>query len=389
VKVAIVGQGYVNAGKSVVDDISDSELETMIRSGYYATTEQNVYSNADVVVICVPTPLSEGNAPDLEMVESAVRSIAGLVSEGTLVGLESTTYPGTTKTVVIPILEESGLRCGEGLFVAFSPERVDPGNPTYGIRNTPKVVGADDEESLRRAVAFYSTFVDEVVSVSGSSEAELTKLLENTYRHINIGLVNELAVVCHELGIDVWEVVRAASTKPFGFQAFYPGPGVGGHCIPIDPNYLDYRVRQILGKPFQFVELAQSMNASMPSYVVNRVQDLLNEFAKPLRGSSVLLLGVAYKAGISDTRESPAYDVAELLLDKGAELHYFDPFVDSWQVRDQSIPRTDDLDGAVAKCDVVILLQNIEGVDADTLADFANIFFDTRGATRNSKAVRL
>lgn len=416
-KVAIVGQGYVglplaqraleaghevvgvdlnqarvellNAGKSVIDDISDQEMVAMIQSGYRATADTSVYGDADVIVICVPTPLSQGNAPDLRMVEGAVNSVAERVSAGTLVVLESTTYPGTTKTVVVPTLEKSGLKLGENLFVAFSPERVDPGNPTYGIRNTPKVVGADDEESVRRAVEFYGSFVDEVVPVSGSAEAELTKLLENTYRHINIGLVNELALVCHELGIDVWEVVRAASTKPFGFQAFYPGPGVGGHCIPIDPNYLDFRVRQVLGKPFQFVELAQAINDSMPAYVVSRVQDLLNEVGKPLKGSRILLLGVAYKAGISDTRESPAYAVAEILLDKGGELAYFDPCVDQWDVCGKQIKNVQALDDEIGAYDAVVLLQNIKEADAELLAPQAQIFFDTRGATRGEKAARL
>ena len=417
-KVVIVGQGYVglplaqaateaghlvvgldlnearveslNAGRSVVDDISDDEVAAMLARGYIASTSATEYRNADVIVICVPTPLGSGTEPDLGAIRGAVAAIARHISPNTLVVLESTTYPGTTTTEVVPVLKTAGLACGTDVFVAFSPERIDPGNATYGIRNTPKVVGADDPESLRRAREFYASFIDEVVTVSGTAEAELSKLLENTYRHINIGLVNELAIVCHELGIDVWEVIRAAATKPFGFQSFYPGPGVGGHCIPIDPNYLNYQVRHVLDRPFRFVELAQDINSSMPGYVVSRAQDLLNSQKKSLNGSSVLLLGVTYKSGISDTRESPADDVARLLLDKGSEVSFYDPRVESWRLESgRTLNRVSDLHEANSRSDLTVLLQPIPLIDPDALASSAQLFFDTRGVTQSDQAVRL
>jgi nucleotide sugar dehydrogenase len=418
-KVVVVGQGYVglplahaateaghlvvgldldqgrvdslNAGRSVIDDTTDDDVAAMRARGYYASTSASEYSDADVVVICVPTPLGSGAEPDLRAVRAAAGAIAREISENTLVILESTTYPGTTANELVPILEAAtGFTCGRNLFVAFSPERVDPGNKVFGIRNTPKVVGADDAESLRHAQEFYEGFIDEVVPVSGTAEAELSKLLENTYRHINIGLVNELAIVCHELDIDVWEVIRAAATKPFGFQAFYPGPGVGGHCIPIDPNYLNYQVRQVLNRPFRFVELAQDINSAMPAYVVSRAQDLLNDQSKSLKGSKVLLLGVTYKSGVSDTRESPADDVAELLRDKGAEVSFYDPNVETWQLQSgHSMPRVADVQHMSKTSDLTILLQLIPGLDLEDLASNTPLFFDTRGVTRSPQAVRL
>jgi UDP-N-acetyl-D-glucosamine dehydrogenase len=417
-KVVVVGQGYVglplahaavdagyrvvgvdldeervralNEGRSFVDDISDEDVTAMRARGYIASTSSAEYRDADIIVICVPTPLGRGTEPDLRAIRAATAAIASALSPDTLVILESTTYPGTTATEIAPALEAAGFVCGSNVFVAFSPERIDPGNKFYGIRNTPKVVGADDPESLQRALSFYEQFIDKVVPVSGTAEAELSKLLENTYRHINIGLVNELAIVCHELGIDVWEVIRAASTKPFGFQAFYPGPGVGGHCIPIDPNYLNYQVRQVLDRPFRFVELAQDINSAMPSYVVSRAQDLLNRQSRPVKGSNILLLGVTYKAGISDTRESPADDVAQLLLNKGAEVSFFDPRVENWLLKSsRSLVRTAEVRQAVRNAHLTILLQPIPGLDADDLASEAQLFFDTRGVTRSSGATRL
>lgn len=389
-----LGQGRVdslNAGCSVIDDITNDDVAAMRARGYYASTSASEYSDADVVVICVPTPLGPGAKPDLRAVHAAAGAIAGKISENTLVILESTTYPGTTANELVPILEAAtGFTCGRNLFVAFSPERIDPGNKVYGIRNTPKVVGADDAESLRRAQEFYEGFIDEVVPVSGTAEAELSKLLENTYRHINIGLVNELAIVCHELGIDVWEVIRAAATKPFGFQAFYPGPGVGGHCIPIDPQYLGYQVRQVLDRPFRFVELAQDINSAMPAYVVSRAQDLLNDRSKSLKGSKVLLLGVAYKSGVSDTRESPADDVAELLRDKGAEVSFYDPNVETWQLHSgQTMAGVADVRHMSKTSDLTILLQLIPGLDVEDLAANTSLFFDTRGVTQSPQATRL
>lgn len=416
-KAVIIGQGYVglplaqaavgagisvvglesnpetvdalNAGKSHVGDISDSALVEMLNSGYSATADVTTIADADVVVICVPTPLGDQGVPDLTYVTSAATQIAENLTAGTLVVLESTTYPGTTEEVVQPILEQSGLALDTGFHLAFSPERIDPGNPTFGLRNTPKVVGGATPASTRAAAEFYGTFIETVVTTRGTREAETAKLLENTYRHVNIALVNEMARFCHDLGIDLWNVIDAAATKPFGFQAFYPGPGVGGHCIPIDPNYLSYEVQRKLGYPFRFVELAESINDSMPAYVVDRVQDALNDVSKPIKGSSVLLLGVTYKANVKDQRESPARPIAELLAAKGARLSYHDPRVARWTTEIGELESETDLEAAVAAADVVMLLQAHREYDVDALAELAQLFFDTRGKSTIAKAIRL
>jgi nucleotide sugar dehydrogenase len=306
-----------------------------------------------------------------------------------LVVLESTTYPGTTDEVVRPILEEGGLRAGQDFHLAFSPERIDPGNTEFGPHNTPKVVGGHTPGCAERAAAFYGRFVETVVRTRGTREAETAKLLENTYRHINIALVNELARLCHELDIDLWDVIRAAATKPFGFQAFHPGPGVGGHCIPIDPNYLSHAVRARLGYPFRFVELAHEINATMPGYVAHRAQNVLNETGMPVNGASVLLLGVTYKPDIADQRESPAVPLARRLAELGAELRYHDPHVTRWQVPGIEVPRTEDLEGAVAAADLVVLVQNHREYDVERLAGIAKRFFDTRGVTTGTTCHRL
>ncbi|MGH8964026.1 MAG: nucleotide sugar dehydrogenase, partial [Actinomycetes bacterium] len=285
----------LKAGLSHIDDVAPAETEAMLEAGFVPSLQEDVLDGARTVIICVPTPLSPEGGPDLTAVRGAAETVARHVKPGTLVVLESTTYPGTTDEVVRPILETSGLVAGEEFHLAFSPERIDPGNPVYGMKNTPKVVGGLTPEATQHAAALYGRFVDTVVVAKGAREAEMAKLLENTYRHINIALVNEMARFCHELDIDLWDVIRLAKTKPFGFQAFYPGPGVGGHCIPIDPNYLSHNVRSRLGYPFRFVELAQEINATMPAYVARRAQDILNEDAKAMRGSRVLLLGVTYK----------------------------------------------------------------------------------------------
>lgn len=415
--VVIVGQGYVglplaleatraglhvtgldlnagtvdglNLGISHVDDISDADVLQMLEAGYKASTDPSVISGADTVVICVPTPLGEASKPDLRAVIGATNAISQYMLPGTLVVLESTTYPGTTDELVLPLLEANGLRVDSGFYLAFSPERIDPGNPIYGLRNTPKVVGGVTPESTRRAVAFYNRLVDVVVPVRGAKEAETAKLLENTYRHINIALVNEMSRFCHALDIDLWNVIDAASTKPFGFQAFYPGPGVGGHCIPIDPNYLSYEVKRKLGVPFRFVELASEVNSGMPKYVVDRLQDALNDRSIPLNGASVLILGVTYKKNIADQRESPALPVGELLKGKGVSLSFHDPKVQTWSLGDGDLERVRDLEKAVSEADAVILLQNHESYNIDELVSKSSLFFDTRGATKNENAVRL
>ncbi len=380
----------LNAGHSHVDDLSDDDIAEMRAAGFEATTDASRLAEARTIVICVPTPLSDEGGPDLGPVISAVTTIRDNLRPGMLVILESTTYPGTTDEVVRPILEETGLIAGTDFHLAFSPERIDPGNESFGAKNTPKVVGGQTPACGDVAAAFYGQFVDTVVRAKGTREAETAKLLENTYRHINIALVNEMARFCHDLGIDLWDVIDAAKTKPFGFQAFYPGPGVGGHCIPIDPNYLSHNVRARLGYPFRFVELAQEINSTMPAYVVQRIQNLLNEDSKPLRGSTILLLGVTYKPNIADQRESPAVPLARQLADKGAIVTFHDPHVQEWRALGDRATRADDLDEAVPQADLVVLVQNHRDYDIEALSGAARRFFDTRGvATPSAKVHRL
>ena len=371
----------LNAGRSHVDDLSGEAVAEMLAAGFTATKDPAVVADAATVVICVPTPLSEDGGPDLSAVRGAGEAVARHLRPGTLVVLESTTYPGTTEEFLLPILEAgSGLRAGVDFHLAFSPERIDPGNATFGVRNTPKVVGGFTPACTERAAAFYGRFVDQVVRARGTREAEMAKLLENTYRHVNIAMVNEMAQFCHELGIDLWNVIDLAKSKPFGFQAFYPGPGVGGHCIPIDPNYLSHRVKQQLGHPFRFVELAQEINASMPSYVARRAQDLLNDNRQAINGATVLMLGVTYKPKIGDDRESPAKPLAKRLKEMGALVSFHDPHIAHWNV--EGVERVEgDLLQAVADADLVILVQNHRGYDVPLLAGHARLFLDTRGVT--------
>ncbi|MEU9155148.1 nucleotide sugar dehydrogenase [Streptomyces sp. NPDC048417] len=368
----------LNAGHSHVDDVSDDDVARMRQAGFTAYTDDACLARAQTIVICVPTPLSEDGGPDLGAVTSAARAVAGRLGRGRLVVLESTTYPGTTDEVLKPILEESGLRAGEDFALAFSPERIDPGNTTHGLRETPKVVGGHTPACAARATAFYGKLVDTVVQAKGTREAEMAKLLENTYRHVNIALVNELAILCQELRVDVWDAIRCAGTKPFGFQPFRPSAGVGGHCIPIDPNYLSYKVRSI-GYEFRFVELAREINAHMPEYVVRRAQDLLNHEGRALHGSRVLLLGVTYKPDVADQREAPAVPVARLLRDREAEIAFHDPFVPAWFVDGEAVPRVTDVMAAVRSHDLTILLQDHSAYDLPALGDEARLLFDTRG----------
>ena len=415
--VVIVGQGYVglplaqaavdagltvigldtsvdivaslNRGRSHIDDLSDAAVGAMIAAGYRASTDAAVVAEADVVVICVPTPLSFAREPDLEAVRGATASIAPHLKHGALVVLESTTYPGTTDHLVKPIIEQTGRMVGDDVLLAYSPERIDPGNPVYTIRTTPKVVGGIDAASTAAAVDFYSRFVDRVVTTRGTREAETAKLLENTYRHINIALVNEMARFCHELGIDIWDVIAAAETKPFGFQAFRPGPGVGGHCIPIDPSYLSFEVRRQLGEPFRFVELAEDINSAMPAYVVDRVRRGLASRGRELDGARVLVLGVTYKANVSDQRESPALEVGQRLRDAGAVITFHDPNVALWHLAGDALARVEDLTVAVTEADAVVLLQAHGEYDVDLLAQTAAYLFDTRGVTTSAHVDRL
>jgi UDP-N-acetyl-D-glucosamine dehydrogenase len=375
----------LSAGRSHVDDISDADVSAMLSSGFTVTTDEAALASAAAVVICVPTPLDDDGGPDLTAVTSAAESVARQLRPGMLVVLESTTYPGTTDEVVRPILEKSGLRAGADFALAFSPERIDPGNPTFGLRNTPKVVGGHTPSCTERAEQFYGKICDRVVRAKGTREAEMAKLLENTYRHVNIALVNEMAIFCHELGIDLRDAIAAASTKPFGFQAFYPGPGVGGHCIPIDPNYLSYKVKR-LGYPFRFVELAQEINQRMPAYVAQRVQDLVNEAGRSVKGSNVLILGVTYKPNIADQRESPARPVARRLRRMGAQLSFHDPYVDHWEVDGEPVPRVDSLVDGLRSADLSLLLQDHAAYDQKTLGA-ARLLFDTRGVSDGTAEV--
>ncbi|MHA7135167.1 nucleotide sugar dehydrogenase [Oerskovia turbata] len=377
----------LRGGRSAVDDISDEQVRAMNAAGFEAVTDERVLQDARAIVICVPTPLGADGGPDLTAVRGAVVTVGRNLRPGALVVLESTTHPGTTEEIVAPLLSEhSGLRPGVDFHLAFSPERVDPGNGRFGVRNTPKVVGGLTPACTERAVALYSRLVDRVVPVASSREAETAKLLENTYRQVNIALVNELAQACHDLGIDVWDVIGAASTKPFGFHAFRPGVGVGGHCIPIDPMYLSHHLRERLGRPLRMAELAQEINTSMPEYVARRCDEELAQDGAPLRGARVLLLGVAYKADISDDRETPARPLARALADRGARVEFHDPHVASWDA--PGAVRVDDehLADAVATADLVVLVQRHSAYDTTALASAARRLLDTTGAVPEASA---
>jgi len=319
----------INGGRSYIPDVSDEELAAAVHSGKLtATADMAELARMDVVDICVPTPLRKTRDPDLSYVVKAVEAVAAAMRPGQLIVLESTTYPGTTDEVVRPMLEEGGLRADVDFLLAFSPERVDPGNPTFNTRTIPKVVGGVGAASTEAASALYELVVGTVVPVSSTRVAEMVKLLENTFRAVNIGLVNEIALMCHKMDINVWEVIDAAKTKPFGFMPFYPGPGLGGHCIPIDPFYLSWKARQT-GFECRFIELAGHVNSAMPEYVVQRISDALNSARKSINGSRIHLFGIAYKRDVNDSRESPALDIMELLTHRGATVSYTDPFIPS------------------------------------------------------------
>jgi nucleotide sugar dehydrogenase len=361
-------------GRSGIEDVPDEAVQQAHLS--FASDPHHA-ADCTTYVICVPTPLRDG-MPDLTAVEGAARTVASVLSSGDLVVLESTTYPGTTEEVVQPLLEAgSRLVAGQDFLLAYSPERIDPGNPTYGIRNTPKVVGGMDAPSTKAAVSFYGRIVETVVQVDGTREAEMAKLLENTFRHVNIALVNEMAVFCRELDIDLWQVIEAAKTKPFGFMPFYPGPGVGGHCIPVDPSYLSWRVRK-LGFSFRFVELAQEINAQMPSYVVTRLADLLNDAGIALSRSKVLCLGAAYKPGVADCRESPSIEVMRRLEGKGAAVSYSDPFVAELALSKITLESIGLDTRTIAAFDAVVVLTAHAEFNWDLIGRHANIVLDTR-----------
>jgi len=366
-------------GESHIDDIDSGQLCAMIKAGFRATTEPDCISDSEVVVICVPTPLDDDGTPDIGAVKAATRVVSQHLRPGSLVVLESTTYPGTTEDIVRPILEAgSGLAAGTDFFLAYSPERIDPGNLEWGFRNTPKVVGGLTAACSDRAVKFYGQIVDTVVPTTGLREAEFAKLLENTYRHVNIALMNEMAVFCHELGIDLWAAITAAETKPFGFQAFRPGPGVGGHCIPIDPNYLSWVARSV-GFRLRFVELAQEVSERMPAYVARRVQDALNRSGKAVNGAHIVLAGVTYKPNVRDHRETPARPLALHLIGMGGRVSYIDPMVDGFEVGGRGLERISELSEAIQVADVLVVLQAHDEFINSTILNSARCIFDTSG----------
>lgn len=405
-KLVVVGQGYVGLpiamraveagfevvglevdpvrveslqnGHSYVEDVPNQVLQTALASGRYSASKDTAdLAGFDFVIVTVPTPLKE-TVPDLTFMEDSAREIAPFVAKGSTVVLESTTYPGTTEELLVPLLESgSGLTAGTDFHVGYSPERIDPGNKKFTFVNTPKVVSGVNEASCSVIAGMYSRLVDTVVPVSTPKEAELTKLLENTFRHVNIALVNELAVFAHELGIDVWEAIDAAATKPFGYMKFTPGPGVGGHCLPIDPSYLSWQVRRTLGHPFRFVDLANDVNEHMPDYVVQRANEGLNKRKQSINGSKILLIGLAYKRGTGDSRESPAMRVAEILHDLGADLTAVDPFVEPHRLPGY-LTLVDLTPEAASGADAIIILTEHDGLDYQLIENAPGYVLDTR-----------
>ncbi len=370
----------VNAGTSYIPDVPSSDVKDLVDRGLlFATTDFSDVSEADAVAICVPTPLNDMKEPDVSYMVAAARSITPHLHPDMLITLESTTYPGTTEEVVQPILEESGLVVGADIFLAFSPERVDPGNPVWQTRNTPKVVGGVTPACTEVAVAMYRRYIDTVVPVSTTRVAEMTKLLENTFRGVNIALVNELLMLCDRMGVNFWEVIEAAKTKPFGFMPFYPGPGLGGHCIPVDPFYLSWKAKEFDFRT-EFIDLSGRINENMPYYVVTRLMEALNTRHKSLAGSRVLMLGVAYKADIDDMRMSPAKRVAELLLQKQAEVVYSDPYVPWFAADDTSVERVELTAEELSKADVALIITAHKAFDYDLIVRESALVFDTRNA---------
>jgi UDP-N-acetyl-D-glucosamine dehydrogenase len=381
----------LNRGDSYVQDVPTDTLKKWVSGGKFrATSDFSVILDLDTINIAVPTPLRKTKDPDMSYIVSACQETAKHLRPGKLVILESTTYPGTTDELVLPMLEASGWKVGQDFFLCFSPERVDPGNPQYQTANIPKVVGGITEACTRLGALFYAQALEKVVPVSSTSVAEMVKLLENTFRMINIGLVNEMALMCDRMGINVWEVIDAAATKPFGFMAFYPGPGLGGHCIPIDPFYLSWKTKQA-GIEARFIELAGHINGQMPHFVVDKIQGALNEHSKPLKGSHVHVLGAAYKRNIDDVRESPALDIILLLERRGSRVTYSDPFVATLRLDDHELTAQDPIVMA-AQADCVVVVTDHGGVDYAAIVESAKLIVDTRNALKNHpspKIVRL
>ncbi len=379
----------LNQGSSYIDDVSDEEVALHLSSGRFRACDTfDDLASMDVISICVPTPLSKTRDPDISYIVAAAREVVTHLRPGQLIVLESTTYPGTTRELVLPLFEESGLEVGVDYFLCFSPERVDPGNPHFDSRNTPRLVGGITAACCEAGVAMYSSFLETVVPMSSTQAAEMAKLLENTFRAVNIGLVNEVALMCRKLDLDAWEVIDAAATKPFGFMKFYPGPGLGGHCIPVDPMYLSW-ILKTLNYTARFIELASEVNGSMPAYVVELVGDCLNEDRKSINGSKVLLLGVAYKANVADVRESPALDVVSLLQARGADLCYHDPYVPSIATADGGKLESCELNAELLReSDCVVVTAAHSSIDWQLVADETTAVVDTRNALADVQASR-
>ncbi len=420
-KVAVIGMGYVglplaveiasagfvttgidlvtdkiksiNAGVNYIKDVDDVTLRNLVADGKLrASSDFSLLSDFDYIAIAVPTPLGKGKIPDISFVASAVGEVSQHLRKGQVIILESTTYPGTTEEVVLPLLEESGLKVGEDFHLAYSPERVDPGNKSYGLKNTPKVIGGVTPNCTEAAQSLYATFVDHLVPVSSTRAAEMVKILENTFRAINIGLANEVAIICNHLDIDTWEVIDAAASKPFGFMPFYPGPGLGGHCIPVDPHYLVWKLKSLDYNP-RFIQLADEVNSSMPKLVVDKISHALNFAGKPLKDSKILVLGVAYKPDVDDYRESPSLDVIQLLQKSGAIVSYHDPHVPSLKVSGINLESCP-INGTLSDYDCVVLLTQHSVFKMEEIVMKSQLLVDTRNATRDirghsSKIVKL
>ncbi|WP_455352482.1 nucleotide sugar dehydrogenase [Streptomyces sp. SYSU K217416] len=388
--IETIGYDSGHTGRSPTGGaLSAADIRRMSAAGFRATTNAVELGRVRTAVICAPTPLGPDGAPDLSAVGDAARALAARMRPHTTVILESAAYPGATEEFLRPVLEQgSGLRAGRDFHLAYSPSRVDPGNRTHGYSNTPKVIGGLTPACTESAAAFYARLTDKVVRARGTREAETVQVLETNYRHVNIALVNEMAVLCHDIGVDIWDVIRCAETKPYGFHAFRPGPGVGGHGVPLDPSYLPHTSRTP-GHPLRMVGLAQEINNRMPQYVIQRCATLLNEHGKSARGARVLLLGVTYKPDLADQAGAPADEIACRLLDLGAQLSYHDPYVPGWRVRDQPVPRADSLYEAAANADLTVLIQHHRTYDLQGLAVKAQLLLDTRGASPAGAAHRL
>jgi UDP-N-acetyl-D-glucosamine dehydrogenase len=378
----------IMSGTSHIQDVPGETVAEHVKSGrFIATTDAKELRRCDAISIAVPTPLSKTRDPDMSYVNAATETVARNSHPGMVIVLESTTYPGTTREVLQPRLEQEGRRVGEDIFLAFSPERVDPGNATWHTKNTPKVVGGVTEACTEVASALYAACIDTVVPVASAEAAELVKLLENTFRAVNIGLVNEMAIVCDKLGVNVWEVIDAAATKPFGFMRFTPGPGIGGHCIPLDPHYLAWKMRTLNYKT-RFIDLASEINSEMPEYVVRKVASALNDDQRSVKGSRVLILGIAYKRDIDDMRESPALDVMRLLEERGAQVDYHDPWVASFKENGHAKSGVELTREVLERADAVVIVTDHSGVDYQLVADHARLVVDTRNATSKLKPSR-